>query len=514
LSKPHFSQARPPAPALLLTIFLLTLLEFLQAGMIAFAAGPIMGEIGASPEQFSLATAVYACVAISTISKQRWLVERLGWRSFVLLSLALFVLGSAICAASTSYPPFLVGRAVMGLGGAAFMTTGRVLVNLIPPSPKRFTGIKYFATGLGAGIALAPGLASFAVAHDHWNGIFAILMFVALVAAISAALSLPNDLVHEELRSQSHPLLFMSLASGSFMLLYALQRTPYDLFSDATMLVAGLGCGAFALYYFFRALHRHERPLLGLKALRHPRYIGGVVLFTLCYVLLGANNFMLPVLMQQTLGFSWQTVGEIQTIGLLSALAAWLLMAWVLPKWPGPKKFLVGGFAALAIFGAQLSRIDGEVSLWSTVLPALACNGIFLMFVMATTAMQTFRDVQHHESVLSHAQQIKNMMAQFGTAFGIAASTLMLQWRSTEHYSVLNNRFVAGDPIYTQTLHGLSQALASRGAGSESESMALAHLARLLSQQATLLACLDYFSSIAVVGILGALAMLCQRLMK
>lgn len=44
--------------------------------------------------------------------------------------------------------------------------------------------------------------------------------------------------------------------------------------------------------------------------------------------------------------------------------------------------------------------------------------------------------------------------------------------------------------------------------------MALAYLAQLLGQQATLLACLDYFNVIAAIGVLGALAMLCQRLMK
>lgn len=506
--------ARPTSPLLFLTIFLLTLLEFLQAGMITFAAVPIMGSIGATPEQFSLATAVYACVAISTISKQRWLVERLGWRSFVLFSLGIFALGCLICASSDTYTSFLVGRAVMGMGGATFMTAGRVLVNQIPPSPQRFKGIKYFATGLGAGIAFAPGLASFAVAHDHWAGIFAVLLAVTILAAATSALSLPTDLVKEELRSQSHPVLFMSLATGSFLLLYTLQRTPYDFFSDATMLASGLGCGAFALYYFVRSLYRQDRPLIGLRPLRNPRYIGGVALFTICYVLLGANSFMLPVLMQQAQGFSWQTVGEIQTLGLLSALVAWLVMAWMLPKWPGPKKFLVGGFLALALFGLQLSRMTGDASLWQHVLPALACNGVFLMFVMATTAMQTFRDVQYHETMLSHAQQLKNMAAQLGTALGIAGATLLLQWRSSEHYSTLSSRFTVSDPVFMQALQSLSGAILSQGGGPQSENIALAYLVNLLTQQATLLACIDYFTIVAAIGLLGAIAMQYQRLMR
>lgn len=509
--KPHLP--RPPL-ALLLTILLLTALEFLQAGMIAFAAGPIMGEIGAAPEEFSLATASYACVAIVTISKQRWLVERLGWRNFVLFSLGFFLFGSLVCAGSTSYQQFLLGRAVMGLGGAAFMTSGRVIVNLIPPSPMRFVGIKYFATGLATGIALAPGLASWAVAQDSWNVIFAILGVIAVVTGVFAAVSLPTELVAKELRTQSHPILFMSLASGSFLLLYALQRSQYDFFSDATLLVTGFGVAAFALYYFFRAIYRHERPLLELKALKSPRYVAGVGLFTLCYVLLGANNYMLPVLMQKTLGFSWQTVGKFQTLGLLSALAGWFVMAWMIPKWPGAKKFFVVGFGALAIFGWQLSRLNGSADLWLDVLPALTGNGIFLMFVMATTAMQTFRDVQHNETVLSHAQQLKNMVAQFGMALGVALATLTLQWRTTDHYGVLNSRFSTGDPVYVHHVQQLADTLTTGVGVPQSMSLAVAQLAQQLSQQATLLACLDYFSAIAIVGLLGLVIMLTQRLMK
>lgn len=505
----------PPAPTpargLLLTILLLTMLEFLQAGMIAFAAGPIMGEIGAAPEEFSLATACYACVAILTIAMQRWLVERSGWRHFVQASLLLFIIGSAICASCDTFRGFLLGRMVMALGGAAFMTSGRILVNLIPPSPMRFIGIKYFATGLAGGIAFAPGLAALAVAYANWNLIFVLLALLAATTAALATQVLPASLVAEELRTQSHPALFMSLASGSFLLLYLIQRAQFDFFSDAALLAAGAGVGAVALAYFFQALLHHERPLLHLRPLRHPSYIGGVMLFALCYLLLGANNYMLPMLMQRTLGYAWQTVGQFQTLGLLSMLASWALMSWLLPRFPGAKKFFVIGFIALSVFGWQLSRLNTEANLWRDLLPALACNGVFLIFVMATTAMQTFRDVQHHETVFSHAQQLKNMMAQFGMALGIASSTLFQQWRTAEHYSMLNARYNSGAEIYQHLLQQLAETLA--GSGPPALPQAAALLAQQLAQQAALLACLDYFTTIACIGLACALLMAVQRRM-
>jgi hypothetical protein len=136
------------------------------------------------------------------------------------------------------------------------------------------------------------------------------------------------------------------------------------------------------------------------------------------------------------------------------------------------------------------------------------------MFVMATTAMQTFRDVQHDESVLSHAQQFKNMVAQFGSAAGTAASTLMLQWRATVHYNVINVRFAADDNLYRHSVDAVARALALQGAGPQSEPMAVAHLAQVLGQQSMLLACLDYFGVIAAVGLVGAALMLAQRVMR
>lgn len=106
------------------------------------------------------------------------------------------------------------------------------------------------------------------------------------------------------------------------------------------------------------------------------------------------------------------------------------------------------------------------------------------------------------------------MVAQFGTALGIAVSTLMLQWRSTEHHSFLSNRVEIGDPKYMQMLQDFGHQLASRAAGLQLDGMSLLPQTQLLSLQATLLACRDYFTAIAFVGVIGASVMLYQRLMK
>jgi len=80
--------------ALLCTVCLLCGLEFMQTGMLAFASVPIRSQISASPEAYSFIACVYACVAVVVISIQRWLVERTGWRNYVIGSIAVYVVGA------------------------------------------------------------------------------------------------------------------------------------------------------------------------------------------------------------------------------------------------------------------------------------------------------------------------------------------------------------------------------------------------------------------------------------
>lgn len=508
----HIAPPRYPR-LLLLTIFLLTATEYLQSGMIAFGAGPIMGEIGAAPEEFSLASAIYACVAVGVIAKQRWLVERLGWRRFVLCSLFVFVCGAAVCAASTSHHQFLAGRIVMALGGGTLMTSSRVLVNLFPPSPARFGGIKYFATALAVGSASSPFLASTAVAHDGWQWIFVILIVLALVAAGLSAFCLPAEVPPRELRTQSHPVLLMALIAGSFFVLYAFQRSYYDLYGDATMLAAAGLLGVLALGYFVHAMHHGDSPLLHIRELHNARYWSGVLLFTFCYALMGATNYMLPALLQRGLGVAWVAIGPAQAAGLAATVLTSIVMLRLLPKRPAAKKYYLVGFLALAAFGWRVASLTPQADLWADVVPALAFYGVFVMLVLATTAMHTFREVQHHETVFSHAQQVKNMLSQFGSSLGIAVATAALQGRMAAHYSALNGRFVAGGPAYAGALQAYAEAAAQQGAA-QPGAVAGAMLSQALLQHATLMAALDYFWVVACIGLVGAAVMVTQRVLK
>lgn len=503
----------PYERTLLATIFLLCALEFLQGGMLTFAAGPIIGEIGASPEEYTLVTIVYAVVAIATLSKQRWLIERMGWRAFIQMSVAIFIVGAAICATSGSFPQYLTGRVVMAIGGGAFLTNARVLVTLLPPNPRRFRGILAFAGALAVGNGVAPWFASLAVSNDHWPGIFVLLGVLAALAGALGTLVLPAEVTPVDQRSQAHPMLVLAMMAGTFLSLYALLRASYDFYADGLPLLLAIATGASALYYFGHHQYRHQRPLLVIRRLMIPRYIAGIGVFTLGYIVLGANNYLLPVLMQGALGFPWEVVGRVQSAGLLMAVPVFCIQSYFLKHHPAAKKFYLAGFAMLMLSSLWLMRLNGEANLWRDVWPGVALFGAFITPVMVTTALHTFMDLHGDETAFWNGQQLKNMLSQFGVGMGAAGAALGLQWRTSEHLAVLVQGFHAANPGFSALNDQLAGQFTATHGG-QAVAMALGSLAQQLNQQATLLSALDYFGYLAGFALLAALLMVVQRVLK
>lgn len=392
------------------TIFMLALTEFLQSGMTAFAAAPIMGEVAIGPEEFSLIAAVYASLAILAISLQRWWVERVGGQRFTQAGAVVCVAGALVCASSRSFSSFLLGRALMALGGGAFFTASRMIIQHRLAGSARFVGIRCLATGLAVGIAAAPWLAATAVAQSHWSAMYLLLAALGTVVFVLATLALdggPRDVPQR--RSAAQPWQQLLLLGASFGLLYALQRLYYDFYSNTVAVLLVLAGALAALALYLHAQHRHAEPLLRVREMWSPRFLAGLALFGFAYLVLGANNYVVPMLLQRALGFGWQTVGLVEALGLGAALLTWDVMSRLLPRYPSPGKFLVTGFLALAASGALLTQLNTGADLWRHVLPALALNSVFLLTVLPVSAMQTFRGVEHDESVFSHAQQLKNM---------------------------------------------------------------------------------------------------------
>jgi MFS family permease len=469
-----------PRPILLAMIFALTSIEFLQSGMIAYDAAPTMGRIGATPEQWSLISAAYAAAAVLAISQMTVLVQRLGWRDYVAATVLLFLGGAWTSATSTTVAGFLAGRLLMGLGGGVFFTLGRMLIHLIPPSPARMGGIAALGAGIAAALALAPWVASALAGAEASPALFLVLALPATAAGVLALRWLPSGAAPLD----STPSRFdlgdgVLLACAAFLLLYPLQRLSYDWHGERMQLMVPLLAGL-ALSGLF--LHNHGRrahPFLRLDMLRSGRYLTGMLIFGLAYALLGMFNTLMPQLVQRTLGIGLEQAGMLQSAGMALSAPTFIVILLVARKRPHATKFYVTGFLLLAAFGWHFSRLDPAAPAWRSVAPWIGLFGGFVSLAMATTALHSFKDVQHDNVLMAHAQQLKNMLGQVWSVLGAGIAAILLQQRSALHAERLAEHAAAAAPV--------------------------------LAGQVSLLASLDVFRALAWIGVAGALALAFQK---
>ncbi|MFI4926079.1 MAG: MFS transporter [Burkholderiales bacterium] len=494
---------------LLLLIASLPFCDFLQNGFVAFAAPAISGGLGASPEEYALSASAYAVAAIASIALHRVVLNALGWRPYLLGTCACFAAGALACASSDSPGAFTASRMLMGVACGPLLTAGRVLVQAVP-APRRFTGLRFFAAGLAWGAVAGPLLASLMLGGADWRTGFRMLALAALVPAVLAVwMEEPRvqGSVTPPLRMRDFAGLAL-LAAGSFALLHSAVRAAFDFFSSPDGLYAAVAFAVPALGVFVYATAHDAPRVLALRQIAQRRYLAGLAVFALAYVLIGADNTALVFVMRSALDMPLETVAADVGLGAVGGVVAWIVLSRLLPRYPRPWPYYAFAFMLLAFCATEIAQLSEAADFQRVLVPALLCHGAFMVAVLSTTAMQTFQSLQAKEEALfSHANQVKNMVAQLGLAAGTAFCALLLQWRSTFHYAVFSEHVALWSPATNDWLDRMAAHIASTAGPANASRMALAQLASLVQHEALFAAATDYFQLLAwAAGLAGATA--------
>ena len=103
-------------------------------------------------------------------------------------SLALFLIGSLICALATDLPGMIVGRAIQGAGGGALLPVTMAMVGDVLPPGRRAAALGLVGAVDTLGWVLGPiwgaALVEIAPGQDPWRWVFIINIPLALAAAV------------------------------------------------------------------------------------------------------------------------------------------------------------------------------------------------------------------------------------------------------------------------------------------------------------------------------------------
>ncbi|GAA2215731.1 MDR family MFS transporter [Nonomuraea monospora] len=175
-----------------LVVLLGVVMTMLDTTIVNVALGTLAAEFHTSLADVQWAATSYLLAMSMTVPVTGWAVGRFGVRAVWLVSLVLFIAGSALCAAAWSLGSLAVFRAVQGLGGGLLQPVGQVMLAQAAGKERLGRAMSLISVPAMLVPVLGPPLGGLIVQGPGWRWLFLVNVPVCAVALLAALLLLPR----------------------------------------------------------------------------------------------------------------------------------------------------------------------------------------------------------------------------------------------------------------------------------------------------------------------------------
>jgi multidrug resistance protein len=322
---------------------LCTGLVAIDATVLATAVPSIVGELGGF-QQFPWLFSAYLLGQAVTTPIYAKLSDVFGRKPILLLGIALFLLGSILCAVAWNMLALIVFRAVQGLGAGAVQPTAMTIVGDIYTLAERARVQGYLASVWAVSSVVGPLLGGVFSQLGIWRGIFLINIPLCLLAAWMFHRHFQEDLAQHH-RHRVDVLGALLLACALTLLILAILGGGQTWAWASAPSVIGFGGGVALLAVFVAVERRAAEPILPLWVFsRRLLCATTIVAFGVGAILMGLTPYV-PTYLEGALHVSPITAGL--------ALAA-LTLGWPATASIAGRVYLRWGFRNTSLIGAGL----------------------------------------------------------------------------------------------------------------------------------------------------------------
>ncbi|BDI30646.1 MFS transporter [Capsulimonas corticalis] len=499
----------------MLTLGLTTGVEFLENSMLVLSSAHVQGGVGATPEEFVWVTAAYATAAILMILLQQNLTEHFGYRRYLTASLIVYAAASLGCGFAHSVITLIAWRVVQGAGAGALFTSCRILIQFTFLGPERVKALRFFMAGVFGGSTLAPLLATRLIDASTWNWIFWIIVPIILACALLVWFTVPEpesaekaeQQIERRVRYDYWPIALFAVSIVSVEIV--MQRVRFQFLTQSPHLLLLLAVAILAIVGFVTHQLRVPDPILHLTGLRNKQFLWGLLFYFIYYLLAYAFSYLFPVFCEQVLLYSVDFMGRLLFFSGVVSMAGVMVYLGVSSRLRRRKLLMCAGMLSMAAAFWMLSRLSTQIAASGLYLP-LFLRSLFAAMLVLPVAGLAFKEFEL--DFYSHAYRLKNIIRQLCQTFAVAAMTVMLHHRAAVHRFDLAGDADPSSAAVSQRISTLSHGLIAHGLGAaDAHAAALALMGKALERQILLLSCLDAFTLLAGVALLGFALMALQR---
>ncbi|MFD0052424.1 MDR family MFS transporter [Streptomyces sp. NPDC127168] len=399
-----------------------TFMASLDATIVSVGIDTLTREFDASVGEIQWVSSAYLLAVVTAVPASGWLADRFGGRRVWLAAVAVFLIGSALCALAWSATSLIVFRVIQGLGGGVLPPTGQALLARIAGPTRTGKVISVVAVVPLLSPVLGPLAGGALLGVASWQWLFLVNLPIGAVAVLLARRYVP--VVPPAAKGTAFDVRgALLLSPGLAVLVYGLTEV-----SEGRRLPGFLGVGAGLLMlaaFTVHGLRTRGTPLIDPRLFARPPFGPAALALLVLGASVFGTAFLLPLYLQTGEGLSAWEAGLLLAPQGVGAAAGSVLVNRTINA-VSPRALVVTGVGLVLAGTVPFTQLDGGLP-DAVMVAALAVRGFGMAMIGAPLMNIVYTRIE--PSHLARASGALNLLNTVGGSLGTAALAVILQSR-------------------------------------------------------------------------------------
>ncbi len=408
-----------------------TIMQVLDTTIVNVALPNMAGQLDATPDNISWVLTSYLIASAIFMPLTGYLTDRLGQRRYLLISIAGFVITSALCGMATSLFQMVLFRFMQGVFGASLVPLSQSIMLQIFPGEQRGKAMAIWSMGVMVAPILGPTLGGWLTEVVSWRWTFYINLPVGILSFLLALRYVPDT---AQRARRMDWLGFASLAVGIGALQLVLDRgNQDDWFSSQMLTLAALTALLSLIFFIVYTLTGRHHPLFDLRIFRDRNFLFASLIMTTIGIGFFGGMLLQSLFLQNFLGYPTFEAGLYMAPRGLASFLVMIFVGKLTGKIP-PRNFVFVGILASIAGNYLMTRFTSDITANDLILPMMLQGvGMGLIFVpISTLAFTTLP-----REIAAEAAGIYSLIRSLGSALGISILTTYFSRSTEQNWSLL-----------------------------------------------------------------------------
>ena len=455
----------------------------------------IAGDLGVSPDQGTWVITSFGVANAISLPLTGWLTRRFGQVKLFTASVFLFVIASFLCALAPSLNMLIFFRVLQGAVAGPMIPLSQSLLLSSYPKEKAGTALGMWSITTLVAPVVGPVLGGWITDNIAWPWIFYINIPVGIFAGIL------TWIVYRRRETPTAQVPIDKIGLGLLVLWVGSLQVMLDKGKDLDWFNSGqiviLSIVAVVGFVFFVIWElTEEHPIVDLSLFKRRNFWVSTLAMLLAYGMFFGNVVLLPLWLQQYMGYTATLAGLVLApVGLL-AIFMTPIVGRVMNR-VDPRIFVTVSFAIFALVLFMRAHFNTDATIGTLLVPTLIQGAAMAFFFIPLIGIGLAGLTPDR---IPSASGLMNFARITAGSFGTSIVTTLWDRRATLHHAQLVEHLSASDPISSQALNNLQ----ANGFGT-AQSYGL--LNRLVDNQAFMLSANDifYISGILFLVLVGVI---------